>query len=101
VEHYHELGLDPQNDEAYQRAAQCFALVTLYLATGGEMSWDKADFWLESKVHECKWHGCCCGAKCTNDISVNDETGSLATLDLRNNGLEYSLPREIGILTNL
>jgi hypothetical protein len=33
MEHYQELGLDPQNDEAYQRVAQCFALVTLYLAT--------------------------------------------------------------------
>jgi hypothetical protein len=100
VNHYQELGLlDPPTDGDRQRAIQMFALVTLYYATGGETSWVKTDRWLQFIVHECRWQDCCCGARCSN--SINEGTGPLTGLELFHNAMVNSLPREIGLLTDL
>jgi Leucine-rich repeat (LRR) protein len=102
LDHYQLLGLlDPQNDELYLRATQRFALATLYFAMGGEVSWNSSSRWLSIDDDECSWHGCCCDDVTSCISGATEETGTLKWLDLSDNGLMHSLPKEIGLLTSL
>ena len=70
-----------------------YALVTLYAATNGPSgkSWLLKDGWLEGKGSHCKWYG----IKCYH-------SGRVKSLNLAFNGLNGSLPKEIGLaLTEL
>ena len=66
------------------------ALIALYNSTNGD-SWTDNSGWLDASGTECSWFGITC-----------DSTESNATaIDLPFNGLEGSLPEEIGQLTEL
>jgi Leucine-rich repeat (LRR) protein len=92
-----------------------FALATFYYATGGNDSgsWKTTTGWLDPAEHECLWHGVSCAngtsdvlALCQSELNlpsascqIRDKTGTMmAGLDLSANGLQRSLPREIGLL---
>jgi DNA-binding SARP family transcriptional activator/Leucine-rich repeat (LRR) protein len=67
--------------------AEYQALVTLYNETGG-LGWKDSSGWLSDST-PCSWFGVTCSK------------GTVTELDLHENGLSGSIPREIGLLTNL
>ena len=71
-----------------ESAADREALVALYESAGGE-NWVTRTNWLSDEPMA-QWYG----------IAI-DEDGRVATIDLGNNGLEGSIPPEIGQLTGL
>jgi hypothetical protein len=106
------------------RMRRRFALATLFYATGGEGSspsspgggggggWKSSAGWLNGTTHECAWARCGCRDDVTADdgvyASIEDDQiyteADRRTVDhlrLSENGLEGSLPREIGLLSSL
>jgi Leucine-rich repeat (LRR) protein len=97
---------DAQGDEELlvERMKQRFALATLYYATGGENSWTNKEGWLNATAHECSWSGCCCSTQCSyfgSDDTASNGARELVQLSLPSNGLQQSLPLEIGLLLTL
>jgi len=72
-----------------ERMMQRFALYVLYFATNGD-NWTKNDTWLDHNRHECQWWSNTCG-----------ETDKIHRLVLKNNGLNGTLPAELGLLSSL
>jgi hypothetical protein len=100
------LQQDPKFNEYKDsyRLYQRYALAVLYLSTNGTSSWDADRGWL-SNDNECDWY--------TSDwfksdmyfsASVVDICGAssrLSGLHLVENGLDGSIPRELGLLSDL
>ncbi|KAL3915551.1 MAG: hypothetical protein SGILL_005597 [Bacillariaceae sp.] len=81
------------------RMLQRYALATLYYATGGERGgWTSSSLWLTGS-DECKWFT----SSKMDSICINDgaEEEQYLQLDLRQNGLEGSLPPEVSMLSML
>ena len=74
------------------RILQRFAMATFYFATGGP-SWLRHE-WLTG-ANECFW-----GSDSVSGINC-DTTQSLAVLEFQANNLVGTLPREMGLMTNL
>jgi hypothetical protein len=96
---------EAQLSRQLERMKQRFALATLFFATGGERSWKIIDGWINATLHECQWFGCKCG---TTDGPIFDDVykdgsdnGALVAVRLSLNGLDQSLPREVGLLPSL
>jgi hypothetical protein len=93
----------PRNATAYdeklllERVTQRFALATLFYATGGETSCQRVAEWINSTADECAWYGCSCpdAGGC-----IVDEW-HLSKVDLSSNGLNRTLPPEVGLLSTL
>jgi Leucine-rich repeat (LRR) protein len=81
------------------RLLQRYALATVYFATGGGSgSWTSSTLWLTGS-DECQWYTS--GSPetiCTNNGSDDQQ---YVQLNLRQNGLEGSLPAEVSMLTML
>jgi len=91
-------GVERQQDhhrmtlEALAREQQKFALVTLFFATNGE-GWQRNTNWLSYQVQECEWW--------SRFAKTCADEGAYESLNLRENGLQGSIPPEVGLLTNL
>jgi hypothetical protein len=87
------LALDPH--ASIDKVAQRFVLATIYFATRGG-TWVNSKIFLNHK-DECDWNlpgEEVNGAQC-------DESGFVDRLTLRNDNLDGTLPRDIGLLTHL
>lgn len=103
---------DLPESEAVPRLLHRFALVTLFYATGGNDSWTLNTGWLDPMQHECLWYGVACPngtsdalGSCANKFGIPSVSCHIRTdarmiegLELSGNGLQRSLPREIGLL---
>lgn len=75
------------------RWLQRLALATFFCATG-DSSWKASTGWLTySQLHECEWYS-------KSDITTCVE-GHCISLSFKSNGLRGTIPREIGLLSNL
>jgi hypothetical protein len=75
-----------------RRIMQRFALATFYQSLGGD-DWEASFLWLTA-ANECSWHS-------TSDADpVCNGDGNYVNIDLRNNKLRGSLPREILLLSD-
>ncbi|KAL7575949.1 hypothetical protein ACA910_000744 [Epithemia clementina (nom. ined.)] len=95
------VGNDYLNSYDEVRVVQRFALSTLYFALNGT-SWEQDDLWL-SNEHECLWFSRVqdpCGSQRRN---LRNHKSSLVFkhLALYLNGLQGTVPLELGLLTNL
>lgn len=70
------------------------ALVSLYWATNGP-GWARRDHWLNDSVGVCDWFGIVCTE------TTGDGTAHVAKLELPRNGLQGTVPPELGRLANL
>jgi hypothetical protein len=82
------------NPIVQQRLQQLFAIVTIYYSAANYennngMNWTNATDWLQSKIHECYWHGITCrdyddDGSADNDMSdpteLNDDPNSMSTI---------------------
>lgn len=73
-------------------AVECNALYSLYISTNGS-NWQQHDGWLETP-RPCSWYGVTCR-------TGNDGVTYVHTLNLSWNGLQGTLPAELGYLTRL
>ena len=83
-----------------ERLLQRYALAVLFYATGGDTGkWTTTSLWL-SGSSECQWYSTSESTViCTGGAGGSDNL--YLELDLRQNGLDGSLPAEIGMLTTL
>jgi Leucine-rich repeat (LRR) protein len=80
---------------SFPRQVQRYAMATFYYATGAVLSWSNDQTWLTNET-ECLWFqgsrgGGICGKNGT----------ALHSLERNNNGLNGTIPDEIGLLTSL
>mmetsp|Transcript_7252 Transcript_7252/g.10922 ORF Transcript_7252/g.10922 Transcript_7252/m.10922 type:complete len:1551 (-) Transcript_7252:120-4772(-) len=68
-------------------------LMKLFTSTGGE-NWLDNTGWMEEAVHHCDWYGISCSNRRTGD-------GHVYKINLGKNGLDGTIPTEIGTLSNL
>jgi hypothetical protein len=89
----------PINEEfSTERLLQRYALATIYFATGGDTGrWIMASLWLTGS-DECQWYSY---SDSPSNICSNGSDSVYTDLDLRQNGLELTLPDEISMLTAL
>ena len=71
-----------------------YALATLFFSTGGENAWADSTNWLSPVVDACQWYS-------TSTESSCDGGGTFVRLVLNDNGLNGSIPPEVGLLQNL
>lgn len=71
---------------------QRYALATLFYATSGN-SWTSSTTWL-SQAGECTWYSS------SSSGSVCDSNGNIVTLQLEENNLRGTLPKELAILSS-
>ncbi|KAL7549090.1 hypothetical protein ACHAWF_012362, partial [Thalassiosira exigua] len=107
------LTLDPNDPNAYPQLAQRYALAVLYFATGGP-EWKSRTYWLSGR-HECRWAYVICadedvaeyereGWDADDDYSnlLDSELGlgegTVVGLSLYGNGLQGTMPKEVGML---
>jgi hypothetical protein len=78
------------------RIIQRYVLATFYFSTGGSEWWNK-EGWLESGTHECQWY--------SNSLLLFGEKpctqGILYGLVVSENGLNGSIPEDLGLLSTL
>jgi hypothetical protein len=76
-----------------QQKVQRYALATIYYSTKGD-SWASNDFWISNADACDKWYQ-------FNDTTIDCKSnGSVSYLDLSNNNLQGTIPREIGMLSD-
>jgi hypothetical protein len=76
---------------------QRYALATLYFSTGGGTSWYESEGWLSPDLHACQWYSSSVDLFGENPCSG----GILYELLLIENGLEGSIPEDLGLLSTL
>lgn len=75
------------------RKIQRYALAVLYFATNGDASWINSEGWLTDE-NECTWYTSSVNDVCTPENRMN-------ILHLEQNGLNGTLPSEVGLLSEL
>jgi len=75
---------------------QRFVLATLYFSTRGGLDWHSSESWLSVSVSECGWY-----STTKSNTEICDADGNYLRLSLSSNGLEGTLPAEIGLLSTL
>lgn len=92
------LVLDPLEFESHTRLDQRYALLSLWFQT--DSNWNSEDNWLNED--ECTWKGVTCETV-SPDLRRNlqNDNPVVAGLDLEGNGLQGSIPNDIGLLQYL
>jgi hypothetical protein len=80
-----------QHTFSNDRIIQRWVLAVLFYSTNGD-AWQNADGWLTS-LDECSWFTTSGGGIC-------DDQGRITHVELRDNKLEGTLPRELSLLSN-
>jgi hypothetical protein len=76
-----------------QEKIQRYALATLYYSTKGDTSWASNDFWISNADVCGKWYQ-------YNDTTIECIDGAVSSLTLSDNGLQGTIPPEIGMLSD-